>query len=53
MFLDINELARPVCLDQIDEAAGTGRHHADAVRQHRRFVQRVGDQQHGGPGFAP
>ncbi len=37
----------------VDEAAGARRHHADAVGQHRRLVEGVGDEQHGGPGLAP
>ena len=40
-------LARPVGLDDVDHAAGPRRHHADAVGQHRRLVERVRDQEDG------
>ncbi len=46
-------LARPTGLDDLDETAGPRRHDADAVRQHGRLVERMGDQQHGGAGLAP
>ena len=46
-------LARPAGLDEIDEHARARRHHADAVRQQRGLVERVGDQQDGGAGLAP
>ena len=46
-------LARPAGLDDLHEAAGTRRHGADAVGQHGRLVERVGDQQHGGAGAPP
>ena len=40
-------------VDDVDEAAGPRRHHADAVGQHRRLVERMRDQQHGRAGLAP
>ena len=46
-------LARPAGGDDVEKAPGTRGHHADPVGEHRRFVQRVGDQQHRGAGLAP
>ena len=46
-------LARPAGRHDVDEAAGPCRHHRDAVRQHRRLVQRMRDQHHRCSGFAP
>ena len=46
-------LARPAGLDDVDEAAGPRRHHADAVGEHRGLVERMGDQEHGRAGRAP
>ena len=39
--------------DDLDEAAGPCRHGADAVGQHGRLVERMGDQQHRRAGRAP
>ena len=41
-------LARPVRLDHVDDAARARRHDADAVGEHRRLVERVRDEEHGG-----
>src|SRR5580700_8475134 len=46
-------LARPAGVDDLDEAAGPRRHGADPVGQHRRLVERVSDEEHGGAGGAP
>ena len=45
-------LARPAGFDDLDEASRARRHGADPVGEHRRFVERVGDEQYrraGGP----
>ena len=44
---------RPAGLDHLQDPAGPRRHHRHPVRQHRRLIERVGDQQHRGPGGAP
>ena len=46
-------LARPAGVDDFDETARARRHGADTVGQHGGFVERVGDQQHGGVGAPP
>src|SRR5260221_10701648 len=46
-------LARPAGLDHVEETARTCRHRADAVGQHGRLVERVGDQQHRRVGAPP
>src|SRR5207237_1666042 len=46
-------IARPSGLDQIDEYARTRRHHANAIGQERRLVERMGDQQHRRASLAP
>ena len=45
-------LAGPAGFDDFDEPAGARGHHADAVGQQVRLVQRMRDQQHGGGGLA-
>src|SRR5512134_1326556 len=46
-------LAWPAGGDDVEEAPGARRHHADAVGEHGGLVQRVGDEQDGGAGLAP
>ena len=45
--------ARPAGRDDVDEAAGPRRHDADPVGQHRRLVERMGDEHDGRAGLAP
>src|SRR5256885_13050294 len=40
-------VAWPAGFNHIDDAPGSRRHDADAVGQHRRLVERVGDEEHG------
>ncbi len=40
-------------LDDVDEPSRARRHDADAVGEHRRLVERVGDEEDRGPGLAP
>ena len=44
---------RPAGVEHAHEASGPGGHDADAVGQHRRFVEGVRDEQHRGLGLAP
>src|SRR5215831_21012374 len=46
-------LARPAGYHDVKKAARTRRHCADSVGQHRRFVERVRDQQNGRPSAPP
>ena len=46
-------LAWPAGLNDVDELTGTGRHDGNAIGKHRRFVQRVGDEEHGRAGLPP
>src|SRR4051812_6782047 len=40
-------VARKIAVDDIDDAAGTRRHHHDPARKEHRFRDRMGDEQHG------